>query len=92
MTTPTPTPSAMPEPTTEQVTRHIAAMRSSVNVIDQEVARTEPLTEQQKNNIDRNVKHLELMMAKPFIQARVTGGEDLSDVTAAITAGKAKLV
>lgn len=79
------------EPTTEQVTRHISAMRDSVTVINQEVARTETLTEEQRNNIDRNVRHLELMMEKSFIQARVTGGEDLSDITAAITAGKAKL-
>lgn len=78
-------------PTEEQVTGHIRAMRDSVTVINQELARTEPLTEQQKGNISRNVKHLEIMMAKPFVIARVDGGEDLSDVTTAITAGNAKL-
>jgi hypothetical protein len=78
-------------PTQEQVTKHIAAMRDSVTVINQEVARTEPLTEGQRGNIDRNVRHLELMMAKQFIIDRVTGGEDLSDITTAITSGNAKL-
>jgi hypothetical protein len=71
--------------TPEQVAKQISALRDSVWVITTTIAKP-TLTESDRKTIERNVSHLELMMGKAHITA---AGADLSDVTAAIAAGKA---
>lgn len=75
------------ELTPEQVAKQISAMRDSVWAIEDAAAK-DPLTESATKTIERNVSHLELMMAKDHI---ANSGQDLSDITAAIAAGRAKL-
>ena len=71
-------------PTAEQIAGAISAMRDSVWVITSEMEKK--VTDEVINAVDRNVSHLELQMGNE----QITGaGEDLSDVEAAITAGKA---
>jgi hypothetical protein len=72
-------------PTSEQqIARTISAMRDSVWVVNSEIQKTPSI--EVIESIQRNVIHLELEMS----DENVTGsGEDLSDVTAAIAAGKA---
>ena len=72
-------------PTAEEIAGAISAMRDSVWVITSEMEKGE-VTEEIIGNIDRNVAHLELQMGNEHITG---AGEDLSDVEAAITAGKA---
>jgi len=71
-------------PTAEQIAGAISAMRDSVWVITSEMEKE--VTDEVINAVDRNVSHLELQMGKEHITG---AGEDLSDVEAAITAGKA---
>lgn len=71
-------------PTAEQIAGAISAMRDSVWVITSEMEKE--VTDEVINAIDRNVGHLELQMGNEHITG---AGEDLSDVEAAITAGKA---
>jgi hypothetical protein len=68
----------------EQIARAISAMRDSVWVITDAMEKTP--SEETLGIVERNVAHLELMMGKEEI---TEFGEDLSDVTGAITAGKA---
>lgn len=75
------------EMTPEKVARQISAMRDSVWAIEDAAAK-DPLTESAIKTIERNVGHLELMMEKDHIK---NSGQDLSDITAAIAAGRAKL-
>jgi len=72
-------------PTAEEIAGAISAMRDSVWVITSEMEKGE-VTEEIIDNIDRNVAHLELQMNNEHITG---AGDDLSDVEAAITAGKA---
>jgi len=71
-------------PSPEEIAGSISAMRDSVWVINSEMEKT-PSTETIQT-IGRNVAHLELQMANEHISG---SGEDLSDVTEAIDAGKA---
>jgi hypothetical protein len=68
----------------EQIAGAISAMRDSVWAINDAIEKTP--SKETLGTVGRNVGHLELMMSKE----EITGvGEDLSDVIAAITDGKA---
>lgn len=69
------------EQTTEQIAQHYSAMGDSVWLINAVVAGE---TQGDKATVERNVAHLELMLAKDFWTT-----EDMSAVNAAIAAGKA---
>jgi hypothetical protein len=71
-------------PSPEEIAGSISAMRDSVWVVNSEMEKT-PSTETIQT-IGRNVAHLELQMSNEHIS---DSGEDLSDVTEAIDAGKA---
>ena len=73
----------MPEEiiTAEEIARHYSAALDSVNLINDLVGLDNPTTED-LDAIRRNVKHLELMVAKDFWTT-----EDLTPFTAAIAAG-----
>lgn len=74
-------------PTAEQIAGAISAMRDSVWVVNSEMEKEE-VTQQVLDAIGRNVAHLELQMGNEHISG---ADDDLSDVEAAITAGKAFL-
>lgn len=80
----------MREPKTlEQIKKTISIAKDSVWVINNEIEKAEvPLSQESKGNIERNVTHLELVMADPEI---INSGEDISELQTAITAGKAAL-
>lgn len=82
-----------PEQQQERVDQTVKAARDSVWVISDEIqkkaARNGVLTEEGKGNLERNVAHLELVVKEPKV---VELGGDLSDLTTAITDGKAALV
>jgi hypothetical protein len=74
----------METPTTEQITKHISAAFDSVNLINNEIEKE--ATENRKDNVKRNVQHLELMLNKEwFVDALST--EQSTDINAVITAG-----
>lgn len=83
----------MAQPTDqERVEGTVRAARDSVWVINDELQKKQErgeLTQEGRGNIERNVGHLEIVMADPKV---VELGGDLSDLTAAITNGKAALV
>jgi hypothetical protein len=58
------------------------ASMDSVNLINKLLAQPS-LTEEEQDTVDRNVEHLEIMVAKDFWTT-----EDLTPLTAAIAAGK----
>lgn len=75
----------------EKVDATVRAARDSVWVVNDEIQKKADrgeLTQEGRGNIERNVAHLEIVMADPKI---VELGGDLSDLTAAITNGKAAL-
>lgn len=77
--------------TQEEVEGTVRAARDSVWVINDELsklANNMPWNDERKGNIERNVAHLEIVMANPEISG---SGLDLSDLTAAIAAGKQEL-
>jgi hypothetical protein len=71
-------------PSPEQIAGSISAMRDSVWVINSEIEKAP--SKETIQTIGRNVGHLELVMSDENI---IGFGEDLSDVTEAIVAGKA---
>lgn len=75
------------EITPEQIAQHYTAMGHSVDLINAVIAgeqmADEPAAEKQ-DCVDRNVEHLEIMVAKDFWT-----NEDMTAVNAAIAAGKA---
>lgn len=77
--------------TQEQIEGTVRAARDSVWVVNDELAKLaagQPWNNERKGNIERNVAHLELVMSN----TQITGaGLDLSDLTAAINAGKQEL-
>jgi hypothetical protein len=73
----------MENQTPEQIAQHYNAMGDSVWLINAIIA-GEPQGD--KATVDRNVEHLELMVAKDFWTT-----EDMTAVNAAIVAGKAYL-
>jgi hypothetical protein len=74
----------METPTPEQIQKHISAAFDSVNLINTEIAKE--ATDNRKNNVKRNVQHLELMIAKDWFEAGCTT-QQKTNINAAITAG-----
>ena len=75
------------EITAEQIAQHYTAMGHSIDLINAIIA-GESMADQdaadRQDCVDRNVAHLEIMVAKDFWT-----DEDMSAVNAAIAAGKA---
>lgn len=74
-----------------QIQNTIRAARDSVWVITDQISKLvagEPPSTNNKNNIDRNVSHLKLIVSDAEI---VNSGENILDIVAAITTGEAKL-
>jgi hypothetical protein len=77
----------MDELTAEQIAQHYTAMGHSVDLINAIIAGTDMADDDaadKQDCVDRNVAHLEIMVAKDF-----WGSEDMTAADAAITAGKA---
>jgi len=75
------------EKTTEEIAQDYTAMGHSVNLINAIIAGTQMADESAENKqdcVDRNVAHLEIMVAKDYWT-----DEDMTAVNSAITAGKA---
>tara|TARA_R110000851_G_scaffold123589_1_gene253481 strand:- start:308 stop:556 length:249 start_codon:yes stop_codon:yes gene_type:complete len=73
--------------TVEEITQDFVAMGHSVELINGIIAGTSMIDEEaadKQSAVDRNVEHLELMVAKDYWTT-----EDMTAVNAAIVAGKA---
>jgi len=69
-------------PTAEEIQRHYNACMDSVNLIN--AGKQEQMTDEDwADTVARNVAHLEIMVAKDFMQE-----QDLAPLNAAIAAGK----
>jgi len=76
----------MDELTTEQIAQNYTAMGHSVQLITDVIAgdaMADDEAEERQGCVDRNVEHLQLMVAKDYWT-----DEDMTAVNAAITAGK----
>ena len=76
----------MDNPTTEEIAQHFSAMGDSVSLINGIIAGTEMTDESAEDKqdcVDRNVEHLEIMVAKDYWT-----DEDMTAVNSAITAGQ----
>mgnify|MGYP003125693030 CR=1 FL=1 len=72
--------------TVEEIAKHYTAMGHSVDLINAVIAGTQMADEsvEERNDcVDRNVRHLEIMVAKDYWTT-----EDMTASNAAITAGK----
>jgi hypothetical protein len=77
----------MDEQTPEQIAQHYTAMGHSVDLINAIIAGTAMADDEaadKQDCVNRNVEHLEIMVAKDFWTS-----EDMTSANAAITAGKA---
>ena len=77
----------MDEITSEQIAQHYTAMGHSVDLINNIIAGTAMADDDaadKQDCVNRNVEHLEIMVAKDFWT-----DESMTAVNAAITAGKA---
>ena len=77
----------MDELTAEQIAQHYTAMGHSVDLINAIIAgeaMADDDAADKQDCVDRNVEHLEIMIAKEF-----WGSEDMTAVNAAIAAGQA---
>jgi len=77
----------MDEQTAEQIAQHYTAMGHSVDLINAIIAGTAMANDDaadKQDCVNRNVEHLEIMVAKDFWTT-----ESMTAVNAAITAGKA---
>ena len=77
----------MDEITAEQIAQHYTAMGHSVDLINAIIAGTAMENDEaadKQDCVNRNVEHLEIMVAKDFWTT-----EDMTAANAAITAGKA---
>ena len=77
----------MDEITAEQIAQHYTAMGHSVDLINDIIAgdaMADDDAADKQDCVDRNVEHLEIMVAKDFWTS-----EDMTAANAAITAGKA---
>tara|TARA_R100000278_G_C5393864_1_gene137115 strand:+ start:373 stop:585 length:213 start_codon:yes stop_codon:yes gene_type:complete len=68
-------------PTAEQIAKHYSACLDSVDLINALMAQDSRTTEEQ-DTVDRNVDHLEIMVAKDFWTT-----EDMTPLNNAISAG-----
>lgn len=85
-----PRPNQEPK-TLEQIQGTIRAARDSVWVVNNEIEKMQAagsLSEQGRNNIQRNVDHLKLVVADSEI---TDSGEDISDLHTTITTGETTL-
>ena len=76
----------MDEPTAEQIAQHYTAMGHSVNLINAIIAGTAMADDDaadKQDCVNRNVEHLEIMVAKDFWTT-----ESMTAANAAITAGQ----
>jgi hypothetical protein len=76
----------MDEITNEEIEQNYVAMGHSVELINAIIAGTQmadDTAEDKQDCVDRNVAHLELMVAKDYWTS-----EDMTEVNAAITAGQ----
>jgi hypothetical protein len=75
----------MPEETltAEEITRHYNAATDSVNLINDLMAK-DSRTAEELDTVDRNVRHLEIMLAKDYWT-----DEDLTPFSDAVAAGQA---
>ena len=76
----------MDELTAEQIAQHYTAMGHSVDLINAIIAGTameDDDAADKQDCVNRNVEHLEIMVAKDF-----WGSEDMTAANAAITAGQ----
>ena len=74
------------EITAEEIAQHYSAMGDSVDLINGIIdgSKMADDTQEDKNDcVDRNVRHLEIMVAKDFWTT-----EDMSSANSAITSGK----
>lgn len=70
------------QPTQEEIARHYSAAMDSVNLIN--AGKPESMDDQEwADTVARNVAHLEIMVAKDFMQ-----DQDLAPLNAAIAANK----
>ena len=77
----------MDEITIEEIAQHYSAMGDSVTLINGIIAGDAMADEDadtKQGCVDRNVEHLEIMLAKDYWTS-----EDMTAVNAAVTAGKA---
>ena len=77
----------MDEITAEEIAQHYSAMGDSVDLINAIIAGTAMADDDaadKQDCVDRNVEHLEIMVAKDFWTT-----EDMTAANAAITAGNA---
>lgn len=68
-----------------ETAEHVLGLQASMEVIDSLIA-ANVRTDAAHDDMDRNVRHLEIMLGMSHIQK---SGTDLSPYTAAIAAGKA---
>ena len=74
------------QPTAEEIAQHYTAMGHSVDLINAIIAGTamaDDTAEDKQDCVDRNVAHLEIMVAKDYWTS-----EDMTAVNSAITAGQ----
>ena len=76
----------METPTPEQTQQHITNAFDSVNLINTEIEKE--MTPDQERKVKINYQHLELMLSKDWFAAGCTT-QQITDINAAITAGKA---
>ena len=70
------------QPTQEEIARHYSAAMDSVNLLN--AGKPEGVTDEEwADCVKRNVEHLEIMVAKDWMQ-----GQDLAPLNAAISANK----
>lgn len=70
------------QPSAEEVARHLSAAMDSVNLLN--AGKPEGMDDQEwTDTVTRNVAHLEIMVAKDFMQ-----DQDLAPLNAAIAANK----
>lgn len=71
-------------PTQEQIQKHILSALDSVNLITNRI--TEPKTEQTKNSVMTNYKHLQLMLLKKWFVDNITT-QQYNTINNCITSG-----
>ena len=64
----------MEEYTQEELDRHVSAAYDSVTVID-ELEAKETLTSEETDSLDRNKRHLEIMLAKDWFDGHLTDAQ-----------------
>lgn len=71
-----------PDRETPDIDQTFSALNDSVDLINTLLADTDNVSEEKKKTVDRNVKHLELMLEKDFVK---NAGKNLADIEKAIS-------